>query len=339
MGEGMRRTIVVAARPRGEPVAGDFRLEERALPDLREGEVLLRTRWISIDPYQRGRMDAGESYAPGVALGEALPAGLVSEVVASRHPDWTGGETVVHYGTWADHTVSGGAGLRRLDPAEAPVQTALGVLGMTGLTGWAGLSRIGQPKAGETLVVGAAAGPVGSMVGQIAKARGCRVVGIAGGEEKCRYVREELGFDAALDHSAPDLAGRLAEACPEGVDIYWENIGGEVLRAVLPLMNRFGRVPLCGFVAHYNDRSLPEGPDRSLLLWGAILSKRLRVQGFIVDDYAEDAGPFHREVAPWIRAGTIRWREDVVEGLERAPEQLVAVLKGRTFGKALVHLP
>lgn len=339
MGQGVVRTVVVASRPRGEPVAGNFRLEERARPGLREGEVLLRTRWISIDPYQRGRMDEGVTYAPGVELGDALPAGLVSEVAESRHPDWAGGEVVEHYGVWADHTVADGTGLRRLDASEAPVQTALGVLGMTGLTARAGLARIGQPRAGETLVVGAAAGPVGSMVGQIARARGCRVVGIAGGEAKCRYLREELGFEAALDHRGPDLAGRLAEACPGGVDIYWENVGGEVLRAVLPLLNRFARVPLCGFVAHYNDRSLPEGPDRSLLLWGAILSKRLRVQGFIVDDFAEDAGAFHREVAPWIRDGTIRWREDVVDGLERAPGQLVRVLRGETFGKALVRLP
>lgn len=334
----MRRSLVLAARPEGEPRPGDFRMQEERLPPLEEGQVLLRTRWLSVDPYQRGRMDEGEGYAPGVALGESLPADLVSEVVESRHPGWAPGTVVVHGGEWRDRTVSDGTGMRRLDPAEGPETAALHVLGMTGRTAWVGLERIGRPRPGETLVVAAAAGPVGSMVGQIARARGARVVGIAGGEAKCRWVREEAGFDVVLDHREPDLTGRLAAACPDGVDIYWENVGGEVLWAVLPLLNRFGRVPLCGFVAHYNDRELPPGPDRSLLLWGAILSQRLRVEGFIVDDRPEDDEPFRQEVGPWLREGRLRWREDVAEGLERAPERLAAVLRGDTFGKALVRV-
>lgn len=332
------RRLVLARRPEGEPRPEDFRMVEEAPAPLREGKLRLRTLWLSVDPYQRGRMDAGETYAPGVALGEALPADLVSEVVESRHPVWEAGAVVVHEGAWQDGTVSDGAGLWRLDPEEAPVTTALGALGMPGRTAWVGLERIGRPRPGETLVVAAAAGPVGSMVGQLAKARGVRVVGIAGGGRKVGYLREELGFDAALDHREPDLAGRLRAACPEGVDVYWENVGGAVLWAVLPLLNRFARVPLCGFVAHYNDRAAAPGPDRSLDLWGAILAKRLRVEGFIVDDHEGDAEAFRQEVLPLVRGGWIVWREDVVEGLERAPEQLARMLRGETFGKALVRV-
>jgi len=332
------RRIVLAARPEGEPKASDFRLVEADVPMPAEGQLLLRTLWLSLDPYMRGRMSAAKSYAEPVAIGEVMVGGTVCEVVESRNTKFRTGEIVLAYTGWQDYALSDGAGLRKLDPAEAPVSTALGVLGMPGMTAYTGLLNIGQPKPDETVVVAAAAGPVGSLVAQIAKIKGCRVVGIAGGAEKCRYLVEELGLDAGLDHRAGGLGDRLAKACPKGIDVYFENVGGAVWDAVFPLLNMFARVPVCGVVAHYNDQALPPGPDRMSLLMRNVLFKRLTLRGFIVSDFAAQAADFRREVGGWLKEGRIKYREDVVHGLEKAPEAFIGLLIGRNFGKRLVKL-
>jgi NADPH-dependent curcumin reductase len=338
MPETINRRIVLASRPAGEPQPTDFRLESAPVPEPQAGQVLLKTVWLSLDPYMRGRMSTAKSYAKPVEIGEVMVGGTVSEVVASRHPDFRVGDVVGGNGGWQEYTVSDGAGLRKLDPAIAPVSTALGVLGMPGMTAYTGLLTIGQPKPGETLVVAAASGPVGSAVGQIAKIKGCRAVGIAGGPDKCRYVLDELGFDAAIDHRSADMADRLKEACPNGIDIYFENVGGAVWDAVFPLLNPFSRIPVCGLVAQYNATGAPEGPDRSAALMRAILTKRLTLRGFIVGDFAAQAPDFARDVSTWVREGRIKYREDVVDGLELAPEAFIGMLKGRNFGKLLVRI-
>ena len=332
------RRIVLASRPEGEPKAENFLLETAAAPEPRDGEVLLRTKWLSLDPYMRGRMSAARSYAKPVEVGEAMEGGTVSEVAASRHGKFREGDVVLSRAGWQDYAVSDGTGLRKLDPDAAPVQTALGVLGMPGMTAYTGLLNIGQPKEGETLVVAAASGPVGATVGQIAKIKGLRTVGVAGGPEKCRLLLEEFGFDAAVDHRAPDMKEKLKAACPEGIDVYFENVGGEVWNAVLPLLNDFARVPVCGRIANYSDTAPPPGPDRSVALMASVLTRRLRIQGFIVTDFAAQAREFATEVGGWVRDGRIRYREDVVEGLDKAPEAFMGLLKGRNVGKLLVRV-
>jgi NADPH-dependent curcumin reductase CurA len=268
-----------------------------------------------------------------------MPADLVSEVVESRHAGFAKGDVVQHYAGWQDHTVSDGEELRKLDPELAPVSTALGVLGMPGMTAYVGLADIARPQPGETLVVAAASGPVGSVVGQIAKHKGCRVVGIAGGEQKRRYVQEELGFDVALDHRDPAFPEHLAQACPDGIDIYWENVGGDVFKAVLPLLNTFARVPVCGLVSHANAVEPPSGPDRSVALMRTILFKRLLVQGFIVTDHwAGHFDNFLHDMSAWVREGRVVYREDVTEGLEHAPERFIGMLRGENFGKTLIKV-
>ena len=338
MAETLNRRIVLASRPEGEPTPENFRLETAPAPRPGEGEVLLKTLWLSLDPYMRGRMSAAQSYAKPVEVGGVMEGGTVSEVVESRSGAFGPGDIVLSRAGWQAYAVSNGQGLRKLDPAAAPIQTAIGVLGMPGLTAYAGLLTIGQPKAGETLAVAAASGPVGATVGQIAKLKGCRTVGIAGGPDKCRFLLDELGFDAAVDHRAPDFADALKAACPDGIDIYFENVGGEVFRAVLPLLNPFARMPVCGRIANYSDTAPPPGPDRSVALMANVLTKRLRIQGFIVTDYAAQEADFQRDVGAWIREGRLKYREDVVEGLERAPEAFMGLLKGRNFGKLLVKV-
>ena len=332
------RRIVLAARPEGEPTPDHFRLETAPVPEPGPGQVLIRVLWLSLDPYMRGRMSAAKSYAKPVEIGEVMEGGTVGEVVASNHPDYAPGDFVLSHSGWQEYAIADGDSVRKLDPNLAPLSTALGVLGMPGMTAYTGLLNIGQPKPGETVVVAAAAGPVGSAVGQIAKIKGCHVVGIAGGAEKCAYLLNELAFDAAIDHRAPDMPERLADACPKGIDVYFENVGGEVWNAVFPLLNDFARIPVCGLVAHYNDTTLPPGPDRTPLLMRTILSKRLTLRGFIVRDFASQADEFRREVGTWLRAGQIKYREDVVEGLQNAPEAFVGMLKGRNFGKMLVRV-
>jgi NADPH-dependent curcumin reductase CurA len=325
------RRIVLAQRPAGEPTPENFRLEETDMPAPREGEVLLRTRYLSLDPYMRGRMSEGPSYAPPTAVGEVMPGGTVSEVVGT-------GDLVLGYTGWQEYATAPANSLRKLDPAVAPVSTALGVLGMPGLTAYFGLLKIGQPKPGETVVVSAASGAVGSVVGQIAKLKGCRTVGIAGGRQKCDYVVNELGLDACADHRSAEFARELEAATPAGIDVYFENVGGKVLETIRPRLNNFARVPVCGLIAQYNMSELPPQPDRSPLLLRAILTKRLLFRGFIVGDFASEFEEAYRELATWVREGRIKYREDIVEGLDQAVPAFLGLLKGRNFGKLLVRM-
>jgi hypothetical protein len=332
------RRIVLASRPVGAPKPDNFRLIEADVPEPADGQVLLKTLWLSLDPYMRGRMRDAESYAQPAAVDDVMPGGTVSKVIASRNKALAVGDIVVGNTGWQDYAVSDGSGLRKVDPALAPISTALGVLGMPGMTAYTGLLNIGRPKAGETLVVAAASGAVGAIVGQIAKLKGCRVIGIAGGADKVRYITEELGFDVGLDHRSPDFAEQLRKAAPDGIDIYFENVGGHVWDAVFPLLNRFARVPVCGLIAHYNDAGPRPGPDRVPYLMNAILYKRLTVRGFIVFDFDSQANDFLHDVGRWVREGKIKYREDIVTGLERAPDALIGLLQGKNFGKLLVKV-
>jgi NADPH-dependent curcumin reductase CurA len=327
------RQILLKSRPEGTPTLDNFELAQSPVPEPGDGEVLMRTRYLSLDPYMRGRMSAAKSYAKPVDVGAPMVGGTVSEIVASLHPKFAAGDIVMGYGGWQDYAVSNGAGLRKLDPAAAPVSTALGVLGMPGMTAYAGLIEIGQPKPGETVVVAAASGAVGSVVGQIGRIKGCRAVGIAGGPDKCRFVVEELGFDACLDHRAPEFARRLEAACPNGIDIYFENVGGAVQQTVWPLLNDFARVPVCGLIAQYNLTTPMPGPDMF-----TVLRKRLTLRGFIVWDFAARQADFLRDAGAWVRSGRLKYREDVVEGLENAPTAFLGMLQGKNFGKMLVKV-
>ena len=335
----LNRRIVLNARPHGAPTAADFRLESDSVPKPEAGQVLLRTLYLSLDPYMRGRMSDGPSYAAPVAIGEVMVGGTVSRVEASLHGDFNVGELVLGYTGWQDYAVSDGKGLTALYPRDPHPSRALGVLGMPGFTAYMGLLDIGRPVAGETVVVAAASGAVGSVVGQIAKIQGCTVVGIAGGVDKCRYAVDELGFDFCLDHRADDLPGRLAAACPKGIDVYFENVGGSVFDAVLPLLNTRARVPVCGLIAAYNAIELPPGPDRLGLLVGTLLRKRIKMQGFIVfDDYGTRWSEFVGEMGGWVQADKVKVREDIVFGLENAPEAFIGLLQGKNFGKLVIQV-
>lgn len=330
--------IRLASRPHGEPVEADFTRDVVEVPSPEPGQVLLRTRYLSLDPYVRGRMSAAKSYAAPMEVGDVIVGGTVSEVVESAADGFAPGDTVLAYGGWQEYSLESAAHLRRLDPSAAPVTTALGVLGMPGFTAYAGLLAIGKPQPGETVAVAAATGPVGSAVGQIAKLHGARAIGIAGGEQKVARMRE-LGFDAALDHRAPDFASRLAEASPDGIDVYFENVGGAVWDAVLPRLNEFARVPVCGLAALYNATSAPEGPDRSAQLMREVLSKSLTLRGFIQREFVptmfED---FLRDMTDWVASGKVQHTEDITEGLDRAPEAFVGMLRGQNFGKAIIQV-
>jgi hypothetical protein len=330
--------IVLASRPNGEPAANDFRLEEFTVPEPGPGQMLLRTLWLSLDPYMRGRMSDAPSYAAPVEIGGVMEGGTVSDVVASHVPGFHVGDTIVGRTGWQTHALADGRGMRKVDRSLAPISTALGVLGMPGMTAYTGLMEIGRPQAGETLVVAAASGAVGSVVGQIAKIKGLRAVGIAGGAEKCRYVTEELGFDACIDHRAADLRERLKAACPKGIDIYFENVGGRVFEAVFPLLNPFARIPVCGLISQSNATALPTAALGAPQLFRAVLTKRLTIRGFIVSDFAARHDEFHREVSTWVHEGRVKYRESIVEGLENAPQALIGLLKGENFGKALVRV-
>ena len=332
------RTIQLVARPQGQPRPSDFRMVTADLPEPAEGEVALQMLWLSLDPYMRGRMSEGRSYAPPTPLGQPLPTEAVARVLASRDPSLRPGDLVRVYDAWRDHAVRRAAECRKIDPAAAPPQAWLGVMGMPGLTAYAGLKHIGKPKAGETLVVGAASGAVGALVGQIARIGGLRVVGLAGGPAKCAWVRDELGFDACLDRNAPDLARQLAEACPNGVDVYFELTGGAIFDAVLPLLNQFARVPVCGTIASYSATELPPGPDRTPLLMRTILTRSLTFRGFIVSEFSADGPEFEAQMAAWLASGAIRYREDVTEGLENMVPAFIAMLQGGNFGKTLVRV-
>ena len=334
----VNRRIVLARRPQGAPVAEDFRLEEGAVPVPAAGQVLLRTRFLSLDPYMRGRMSDAPSYAPPVALGAAMTAQTVSVVEASTNPAYQAGELVVANVGWQDYGVSDGRDLVRINPTLERPSYALGVLGMPGLTAYVGLLDIGGPKEGETVVVAAATGAVGSVVGQIAKLKGCRAVGVAGGAAKCDYAVRVLGFDACLDHRAPELRERLAAACPQGIDVYFESVGGEVLYAAMPLLNVGARVPLCGLIAWYNLEKLPAGVDRTPALLSAVLRRRIRIQGFIIFDHYNRFPAFVKDMSEWLRTGRVHYREEVIEGLENAPRGLMGLLQGENFGKLVVRV-
>jgi NADPH-dependent curcumin reductase CurA len=338
MPEGRNRQIVLAARPVGEPKDSDFSLVETPIPQPGPGRMLLRTLYLSLDPYMRGRMSDAKSYAKPVEIGEVMVGATVGQVIASDIPGFSPGNIVEAYSGWQEYVLSDGNGVRRIDADRAPISTALGVLGMPGLTAYTGLMNIGQPRPGETVVVAAASGAVGSVVGQIARIKGCRAVGIAGGPDKCRFVVDELGFDACIDHRAPDFAEQLKAACPDGIDVYFENVGGPVFEAVLPLLNLFGRVPVCGTIAHYNETEPPPGPNKVPLLIRAILTRRLTFRGFIVWDFADQRERFLEEVGAWLRDGRIRYREDIVDGLENAPRAFQGLLKGKNFGKLIVRV-
>ncbi len=332
------RQVLLARRPDGEPVPADFELAHTPVPAPGEAEFLLRTIYLSLDPYMRGRMNDERTYADPVEIGGVMEGGTVSVVEASNHTDYAIGDIVVGRGGWQDYVLSDGTGMRKVDTAKAPISTAIGVLGMPGMTAYTGLLNIGQPKSGETLVVAAASGAVGAIVGQIAKLKGCRAVGVAGGPEKCRFVTEELGFDACLDHRAGDFEAELATACPDGIDIYFENVAGRVLEAVIPLLNFFSRMPVCGLISLYNATDLPPGPNQLPVLMRTVLTKRLSMRGFIVSDYASQQGDFLRDVGQWLAEGQIKYREHRIAGLENAPAGLIGLLKGENFGKVVVEV-
>src|SRR5229473_4474888 len=331
------RQIVLASRPQGAPTSSNFRFEEGPIPLAEEGQVLVRTRYLSLDPYMRGQMNVATPHP--IEIGATMDGEAVAEIVQSTHPAYRPGEPVLANTGWRTHALVDANHLRRVDPGQTPVTTALGVLGMPGFAAYAGMKLIGQPKEGETVVVAAASGPVGSLVGQLAHLAGARAVGIAGGPEKCAFVKGELRFDAAVDHRAADFPARLAAACPAGIDVYFENVGGAIWETVLPLLNEFARVPVSGLIAQYNGVPDGDGTDRLPVMMRQILSKRLTVRGFINYDFAsEHYADFLREVGAGIAAGRIRYREDIVDGLEKAPGAFIGMLEGRNFGKLIVRV-
>ena len=338
MSQLINRQIVLASRPTGKPESANFRLDETAIPVPEDGQVLCKTIYLSLDPYMRGRMNAGKSYAPPVAIDEVMGAGTVGQVIESKNSGFSAGDFVFGYGGWQEFWVQPAKELKKVDPQLAPISTATGVLGMPGVTAYTGLLNIGQPKKGETVVVAAASGAVGSVVGQIARIKGARAVGIAGSAEKCKYVTEVLGFDACVNHNSPDFAEALKAACPDGIDVYFENVGGKVFETVSPLFNDFARIPVCGIISAYNATELPPGPNLTPLLMRDILVKRLTFRGFIVWDYASQEKEALTELANWIKEGKLHYREDIVDGLENAPEAFIGLLEGKNFGKLVVRV-
>jgi NADPH-dependent curcumin reductase CurA len=339
MSEPVAKQFVLASRPHGAPSAANFRLEQVPMPALPRGGLLLRVLYLSLDPYMRGRMDDRKSYAKPVGVGEVMTGESVCEVIASDRAGYTKGDIVLAHTGWRTHAAWEGPNPRKLDPKLAPITTGLGILGMPGFTAYSGLFVLGKPKAGETVVVAAASGPVGSLVGQLAKMAGARAIGIAGGADKCRYVVDELRFDACLDHRAPDLAEQLAARCPNGIDVYFENVGGAVWQAVLPLLNTYARVPVCGLIAHYNATGQSDGANLLPATMRAILTKSLTLRGFINTEFvAEHYADFLKVVSAGIADGRIRYREDVTDGLENAPAAFMGLLQGKNFGKALVRV-
>jgi NADPH-dependent curcumin reductase CurA len=339
MSDPVVRQIVLASRPNGPPTAENFRLEEVPMPKLPPGGLLLRVLYLSLDPYMRGRMDDAKSYARSVGVGEVMTGESVCEVLASDRSGYSAGDIVLAHTGWRTHAAWDGPATRKLDPKLAAITTGLGVLGMPGFTAYAGLNLIGKPKPGDTVVVAAASGPVGALVGQLAKIAGARAIGIAGGPKKCAYVVNDLRFDACIDHRAADFAAELAIACPKGIDVYFENVGGAVWQAVLPLLNTFARVPVCGLIAQYSSPGQAAGPNLLPATMRAVLTKSLTLRGFINYEFAAEHYPdFLRIVSAGIADGRIRYREDVTEGLDNAPAAFMGLLEGRNFGKALVRM-
>jgi NADPH-dependent curcumin reductase CurA len=329
------RRVVLVRRPPGEPAESDFRVEEVPMPEPRHGEALVKVAYLSLDPYQRGRMREAASYAANVSLGEVMTGGVVGEVVASQHPAFKVGDTVEGSLGWQEYAVAPGTALRKVDPSLAPISTANGVLGMPGMTAYFGLLEVGQPKPGDTVLVSAAAGAVGSMVGQIAKIAGCRVVGTAGGKDKCDWLVRELGFDAAVDYKAGGVRRAIAEAAPGGIDVYFDNTGGPVLDVALFLMNLRGRVVCCGNVSQYDVEKPAPGP---MTVPGLVVVKRIRMEGFIVTDFYDRRAEAEARLARWIADGRIKAELDIFDGLERAPEALIGLFEGNNRGKRAVRV-
>ena len=329
------RRIVLARRPPGEPAESDFRLETVSTPEPEHGEVLVRVIYLSLDPYMRGRMRDTASYAAPIGLGEVMGGGIVGEVVASRHAAFKRGDIVEDRLGWQEYALGGSAAMRRIDPAIAPISTANGILGMPGMTAYFGLFEIGQPKAGETVVVSAASGAVGQAVGQLARMAGCRVVGIAGGAKKCAYVRDELGFDACIDYkTTADLGANLRAACPNGIDVYFDNVGGPVSDAVTLQLNTWARIALCGAISQYNA----DKPEMAPRLPGLFVGRRVTMRGFIVSDFASKYEPARKSMGQMVRSGHLKFREDIVDGLENAPRAFIGLLRGDNFGKLQIKV-
>jgi NADPH-dependent curcumin reductase len=331
----MNRQVRLAARPVGYPKETDFRLVESPVPEPGTGEFLVRVIYLSLDPYMRGRMSDARSYVPPVTLGDVMEGGTVGEVVRSNHPGYAVGDIVEGRLGWQEYAVSAGKGVRKLDPTVAPISTALGVLGMPGLTAYFGLLEVGQPKPGETVVVSAASGAVGGLVGQIAKLKGCRAVGLAGSDAKVDYITRELGFDAGINYRmAPDLDAALHAACPGGIDVYFDNVGGRITEAVSRHVNPFARFAICGLISQYNLTE-PELAPRNERF---VLVNRVRIQGFIVFDFAARYRDGLAQLTEWVRQGKLKYREHFVDGLERAPAALIGLLQGKNFGKMVVRV-
>lgn len=334
------RQIVLAQRPNGLPDNDTLRVEETAIPEMGEADMLLRTVYLSLDPYMRGRMNDAKSYAEPVKIGEVMTAQVVAEVVSSNVSGYEAGDMVLAGSGWQDYALCDGVGIMNLGKDPANPSWSLGIMGMPGYTAYAGLLKIGEPKPGETVVVAAASGPVGATVGQIAKIKGCHVIGIAGGAEKCTHVVKNLGFDVCIDHTASDFSEQLKAACPDGIDVYFENVGGKVLYAVLPLLNEFARMPVCGVVAWYNLTGLPEGMDFGPAIMGTILRMKVKVQGFIIfDSFGKDTyKEFVRDMTQWLTEGKISYKEQIVDGLENAPTAFNELLVGKSFGKMVIKV-
>ena len=326
------KKIVLASRPKGAVTVDNFRLEEAITPTLKEGEVLIRNHYLSLDPYMRGRMEESKSYAAPQAIGEVMIGGTVGEIVETKNQQFVVGDKVVGMSGWSEMGVSDGQMLRKVDTTAIALSAYLGSVGMPGMTAWYGLTRIMQPKAGETIVVSAASGAVGSVVGQLAKLRGCRAVGIAGGAEKCAYVVNELGFDACIDYKAGNLLADLAVATPAGIDAVFENVGGEIFDASISRMNPFGRIALCGMIAGYNGEPMVLNNVRNFL------TMRLTLRGFIVSEHIESWPEGLKELGALVASGKLKFRESVAHGLAAAPEAFIGLLKGKNFGKQLVKL-
>jgi NADPH-dependent curcumin reductase CurA len=338
----MNQQVLFLKHPIGAPKLDDFDLVEKPVPDLQDGEVLVKTLYFSLDPYMRGRMSDAKSYAQGFPLGEVMGGGAVCVVEESKNPTLKVGEVVMTFTGWQTYAVLKNAEIPMLQKLPKDIQPSLflGALGMPGFTAYYGLLHIGEPKAGETVVVAAATGPVGSMVGQLAKARGCHVVGIAGGQEKCRFATHELGFDGCVDHKSDSFEEDLKKACPKGIDVYFENVGGHVFKAIFPLLNNFARVPICGMIASYNATSQADDPSYNLgsAILRVILVKRMRFQGFIISEHYDHYNTFLAEVVPLVQSGKIKFKEDVVKGIENSPQAFIGLLEGKNFGKLLIEI-
>ncbi|MBL8177956.1 MAG: NADP-dependent oxidoreductase [Bryobacterales bacterium] len=331
----MNNRIVLAARPQGFPKDSDFRLEQTPVPSPADGEILVAVRWLSVDPYMRGRMNETRSYADPVKLGDVMVGGAAGRVLESRNAKFAAGDYVMGMFGWQEYAVSDGQGVRKLDPSIAPVSTSLGVLGMPGLTAYFGLLTVGQPKPGETVLVSGAAGAVGSYVGQIARIHGCRVVGIAGSDEKTRWLKEDLGFDAVLNYrSTSDYRQALAALCPNGIDVYFDNVGGAITDAAFTLLNPRARVPICGQISQYNA----EKPEMGPRLLSLVLVRQVKVEGFLVFQFADRYAEGLQKLTEWVRAGQLKYKETVTDGIENAPQAFLSMLAGGNTGKQLVRI-